>query len=170
MQYWKLRSAANLSGDEEELPLMSTACKWFVCVYRTRGWPCLAPRQRCRHRSVAEAGNSRWKWAREGRADPAAALHALYSLSAGCLSFISIFTSSPPLFHFKHCLSLFFSESVLDVCSYFCPALFLVCWQVHWYLRLSPGKHANMAALHLCNKGGRTPFPNISRTLRFNMS
>lgn len=76
----RLRSAANLDGDEEELPLMSTACKWFVCVYRTRGWPCLTPRRRCRHHSVAEAGNSRWKWAREGRADPATALHSLYSL------------------------------------------------------------------------------------------
>ena len=106
MQYWKLRSAANLGGDEEELPLMSTACKWFVCVYRTRGWPCLTPRQQCRHHSVAEAGNSRWKQAREGRVDPATALHSLYSLSAEWFSF---FFPLPVYlcFHFKPCLILF---------------------------------------------------------------
>lgn len=35
---------------------MSTACKWFVCLYRTRGWLALQ-----RRHSVAEAGGSRWR-------------------------------------------------------------------------------------------------------------
>lgn len=63
MLYWKLRSAASLGGDEEDSPLMSTACKWFVCVYGTRGWPCLTPRRQRRHHCAVEAGNGRWKLA-----------------------------------------------------------------------------------------------------------
>lgn len=53
---WRISTEAKKS-----LPLMSTACKWFVCVYRTRGWPCFAQRRWRWHRSVAEAGKSRWK-------------------------------------------------------------------------------------------------------------
>lgn len=137
MQYRRLRSAANLGGDVVELTLMSTACKWFVCLYRTRGWPCLAPAQQRRPHSAAEAGNGRWKWTR-WRGGPS--LPQRLAVCKVSQMFLSRFPlPSLPPFGLNCCLACF----CLPRC-WMCVSLavFLSCWQVRWYLGQSVRKLA----------------------------
>lgn len=114
MQYRRLRSA-NLGGDVVELTLMSTACKWFVCLYRTRGWPCLAPAQLRRPHSAAEAGNGRWKWTRRRGGPSLLQRHAVCKVSHRDVA-VSFSSPKPSSLWLKLLFSLLLSPSVLDVC------------------------------------------------------